>query len=150
MKKLFLLLLSIFIFSCSSDDSGDNEDSDLIVILNPPEWIQGTWYNEDNEELSNDYGWRFENENAIQILQGNDDFNAQESMTRELNNWDFLDNQDDVLEETITDDYYAFKVTRYGPEPFGIFTYAFEKISSTEIRWVTAPTSVNPVNLIKQ
>ncbi|MGL2992568.1 hypothetical protein [Flavobacterium sp. TSSA_36] len=39
MKKLLLLICTVFLFSCSSEEN----DSGSSSYYNPPAWIQGTW-----------------------------------------------------------------------------------------------------------
>lgn len=41
MKNTFLILITLLIISCNSDDSEFNK-----VIFHPPEWIIGTWNHE--------------------------------------------------------------------------------------------------------
>lgn len=44
MKRLLLLLVTVSMFSCSSDDSDENQQSGR--FLNPPAWLHGTWKND--------------------------------------------------------------------------------------------------------
>ena len=54
MKKTLLLLSVISIFGCSGSDDSDNVLSD-VATLNPPEWIQGTWLLDGDDN----HGFRF-------------------------------------------------------------------------------------------
>ncbi len=149
MKKLLLIIGIITICSCSSSD--EETKVELEVNLNPPEWIIGTWISQDVG--SNDFGWKFETNNAIQIVEGGDNgWNLKETATGILNGYDDLTNQNQVIVEDITNDSYSVKVTFYDTRPSMItyFTYKFVKISDTEIQWVTAPTSINPLTMTKQ
>ncbi|MFY7935958.1 MAG: hypothetical protein ACOVOQ_01165 [Flavobacterium sp.] len=48
MNKLFFILIFSVLFSCSSSDSEESNQSSSCI--NPPEWLQGTWVKYDNNE----------------------------------------------------------------------------------------------------
>ena len=143
MKNVLLFLTAILILSCSSDNS-DEEDLFVEVNLSPPEWIIGTWLDESN------FGWKFSQNNAIWIIQGQEDRNIKMLLERELNNWDFLTAKSDVLRENKSDTNYDITEILYStPSEPSEFTYRFLKISDTEIRWVNGP-GFQEYNLTKQ
>ena len=143
-----ILVVTLLIGSCSSEDNNISPDENLIeleVNLNPPDWIQGTWLDESSKS---EFGWKFTTDNAIWIIDGSEDFNLKEKATRELNNWDFLNSQDDVIVEHITDMSYRITTKKY--MPYSEFTYYFVKINENSTEWRTAPDPINPLLLLKQ
>lgn len=130
MKKnysLFVILI-ITLLNCSSDD--DSTTSSQIQI-NPPNWIQGEWLQDDN--FLGDTGWRFTNDDFIIILTGN------ESSQRDQLEI-FLDAGQDVsAQDEITNDTYEV-ISNF---PAGqTTTYSFTKISDTEIMWDSSSNAI--------
>lgn len=137
MTKHLLILTFLTFISCSSDDSNEESNNDLEVNLNPPDWIIGTWY--DETITDSDFGWKFTENNAIWIIQGKEDRDIKNLLQRELNNWDYLTTQDDVLRENQTENYYF--VTEILHAPRREFTYRFSRLSENQIQWVNAPAN---------
>lgn len=48
MNKLFFILVSLILFSCSSSE--DSGDSQTTTCINPPTWLHGTWVEYDTSE----------------------------------------------------------------------------------------------------
>ena len=44
MKKLLYLFLALTIISCGGDDNGNTNNNSSNLTINPPSWIQGTYY----------------------------------------------------------------------------------------------------------
>ncbi|PQJ80819.1 hypothetical protein [Polaribacter porphyrae] len=149
MKKLLLFVGIITLLSCSSNE--EETKTKLEVILNPPAWINGTWYSESIG--NNDYGWIFTDGNAIRMNQGSEQVNIKESTTSSLNGRDYLNQQSDFVKEIILDNRYSIEIEYHDPARPSIdheVLYEFIKISDTEIEWTTAPTSVKPLIMKKQ
>ncbi|MDP3946522.1 MAG: hypothetical protein Q8Q51_11570 [Lutibacter sp.] len=71
MKKITLILLmSIFILSCSKDDDTSNSK----ISINPPSWIQGTWVMEVNPytgaEMDTYIAYKFTSNNMYILMDG--------------------------------------------------------------------------------
>lgn len=121
MKKtvfVLVLMLSTFLFSCSSNDDNNSNTS---IQINPPTWIQGTWL----ESIDPDIGWRFTNDDIISII-GNVEMSQKEQLELGANN-----GQDVSVEEDSTSEYYSVQLNY----PAGqTVNYYFEKLSETQIR----------------
>ncbi|MCK0114966.1 hypothetical protein [Gelidibacter sp. F63206] len=120
MKNIFILFLTIAFFSCSSNDDNSSNDNNLI---NPPNWIQGTWLLETSPITS---GFRFTSNDFCLI-----------SSTSEICNKETLKLYQGSqvitnVKEKISSGNYELSITIGS----SIQTYRFEKVSSTEIRWL--------------
>ena len=127
MRTVFLILsvVSITLFSCSSndDDSISIEDS----LIHPPTWIQGTWNSrtEDAEYA----GLRFTKDDFL-LLQGSAGISHKELVEGHHNAGLPVE-----IEEEIEEDSYKETTYYYEEEPT---TYTFLKESVREIIWVEA------------
>lgn len=121
MKKtvfVLVLMLSTFLFSCSSNDDNNSNTS---IQINPPTWIQGKWL----ESIDPDIGWRFTSNDIISII-GNVEMSQKEQLELGANN-----GQDVSVEEDSTNEYYSVQLNY----PAGqTVNYYFEKLSETQIR----------------
>jgi len=125
MKKIlgFILLLTILFTSCSSNDD-DSRMSNFEI--NPPDWIQGTWMLEEENQAS---GYKFVNDDfcIISILQQT----CHKELLSQSNSSGVLTS----VNEEITENSYLIEMTLGGQ----IFTYEFIKISSNQIEWLNNP-----------
>jgi len=125
MKKIlgFILLLTILFTSCSSNDD-DSRMSNFEI--NPPDWIQGTWMLEEENQAS---GYKFVNDDfcIISILQQT----CHKELLSQSNSSGVLTS----VNEEITENSYLIEITLGGQ----IFTYEFIKISSNQIEWLNNP-----------
>jgi hypothetical protein len=125
MKKIlgFILLLTILFTSCSSNDD-DSRMSNFKI--NPPDWIQGTWMLEEENQAS---GYKFVNDDfcIISILRQT----CQKELLSQSNSSGVLTS----VNEEITENSYLIEITLGGQ----IFTYEFIKISPNQIKWLNNP-----------
>jgi|AntRauTorckE5430_2_1112549.scaffolds.fasta_scaffold17294_2 hypothetical protein len=125
MKKIlgFILLLTILFTSCSSNDD-DSRMSNFEI--NPPDWIQGTWMLEEENQAS---GYKFKNDDfcIISILRQT----CHKELLSQSNSSGVLTS----VNEEITENSYLIEMTLGGQ----IFTYEFIKISSNQIEWLNNP-----------
>ena len=109
MKKIALLisaniLLVLLITSCSKDD-----DSNSLSSFNPPNWIIGTWLEENDSEWSQIGGFKFTNNSIIDLdVDGSEIINYGESLQTGLKAGIIK------IEEIITDETYQVKVSTSG------------------------------------
>ncbi len=122
MKKIFAFALLITLFSCSSSD--DNNENSSNQVLNPPEWIQGSWANSLGGNL------RFTT----------DDFCIGLSTTEICNKDNYtnaVNSNLGTVTETITESLYKViaNITSIST------TYEFQKVSDTEFLFASSLTS---------
>lgn len=132
MKKLVVIFVSTILLNLSSCSSDSDNNSNSYDSINPPAWIQGTWIN----DLETG-GFKFTADD-ICVVTGN----IQQCYKEVLKQTDGSVVQKNV-KEVITDDYYSIEITLSSV----ITTYAFERISETEIEYIN---SVMNTVLIKQ
>lgn len=121
---LILCVATISLFSCTSNDNSiDQKDS----LINPPEWIQESWYSVDG--VSEHDGWRFTEDDFI-ILQAGIEI----SQKLQIEGYKNAGLNVEVVEE-IEEDWYS--ITQHLPMGQST-TYSFEKKSNTVIIWVQA------------
>lgn len=129
MRSLFLILciVSASLFSCTSDDnSSDNEEP----VMNPPEWIHGTWNSID--DASEFVGWRFTEEDIIILKE-----DVEVSQKLQIQGYENA-GLNVTVEEEIEEDWYS--VTLHLPLEETII-YSFERESDTVIIYVQESTS---------
>jgi hypothetical protein len=122
MKNLLYVLTAFLIFSCSPSDGGAGSSSS---DLNPPSWIQGTW-KQDNVGVGINNSFIFSTNDmcsnimgAQQCQQGLIDFARKGGMTVNV-------------VESITNTFYSAEIKYSNGQST---TYAFNKISNTEIEF---------------
>lgn len=129
MRPFFLILCiaTFSLFSCSSEDnSTDKEDP----VMNPPEWIHGTWNSIDN--LSEYIGWRFTEDDVIILKE-----DVEVSQSLQIRGYENAGLSVEI-EEEIEEDWYRLSLHL----PMGeTFIYSFEKESDTVIIYVEEATS---------
>ncbi|WP_288377621.1 hypothetical protein [uncultured Chryseobacterium sp.] len=124
MKKqllLSLLILSLFIISCSGndDDSTPQQNNPVTTqYFHPPAWIQGSW------KVGNTSYYKFTNDDFIYVMNG--------TSYKAILTQSAASNQTAKVDEIISDTDYNFTVTA-GPSSGN---YKFHKINSTQIQWV--------------
>ena len=135
-KFYFLLLVTSFIFGCSTDST----DSSSSSVYNPPTWIHGTWGLKANglTVLNDNPFYRFTSDNVCQII-----VNANSSMC-----WKETIQQTPSImsgnDNSTSTTYEASLISGNGAQTT---TLSFQKISSTKILWMS--TSVGDVELEK-
>jgi len=135
MKKIYILLLTtLIIFSCSSEESNSKNNS-----LNPPAWIQGTWAQKYGTNGSYTY-------QPIFTFTKNDfctiSLNSSICISESANNTPDL-----KIEETTTDSEYKFSFSIKGVTT----SYRFIKISNSKIEYDIYPDQNVPnMELFKQ
>ncbi|MBC3759225.1 hypothetical protein H7U19_12475 [Hyunsoonleella sp. SJ7] len=123
MKKILLLLMAIFLVGCSSSDDSDSKNQSLI---NPPNWIIGTWLLEEPNPRS---GYRFSSDDFCLVLFTTENC-FKESIRLSKSSGAVAD-----VEETNTDNNYSIKITLASQ----VITYEFNMLSATQIEWVNDP-----------
>ena len=135
-KFYFLLLVTSFIFGCSTDSTVSSSSS----VYNPPTWIHGTWGLKANglTVLNDNPFYRFTSDNVCQII-----VNANSSMC-----WKETIQQTPSImsgnDNSTSTTYDASLISGNGAQTT---TLSFQKISPTKILWM--PTSVGDVELEK-
>tara|TARA_R110001606_G_scaffold397909_1_gene575659 strand:- start:899 stop:1348 length:450 start_codon:yes stop_codon:yes gene_type:complete len=138
MKKMKLfcgILILLMVFSSCSDDNSDEQENlcgiESRVKISPPNWIQGTWVDpNDNEE-----GFRFTGDDII-LLNDND----QSSLIDSYLDPEFRGNSPYIMEEVIeTDDTYEVNIQLYDDETCEeVFTnpiWKWTKVDDNTIRY---------------
>lgn len=126
----YFLILSIAIvslFSCTSDDNSSDKKE---PVMNPPEWIHGTWNSMDG--VSEYIGWRFTEEDVILLKEG-----VEVSQKLQIKGYENAGLRVEVVEE-IEEDWYSLSLLL----PMGeTIIYSFEKESETVLIWLEEGTS---------
>lgn len=129
MRPYFLILCiaTLSLFSCTSDDnSTDKEDP----VMNPPEWIHGTWNSID--ELSEYVGWRFTEDDVIILKE-----DVEVSQKLQIKGYENAGLNVEVVEE-IEEEWYSLSLQLPMEETI---TFSFERESDTVIIYVHESTS---------
>lgn len=128
MKKIALfttLILSIILTSCSSDSDGNSSSS---ININPPAWIQGTWWEEGQVS-----GFKFTSNDIITLFS-----NTQQSQRELLELGESAGETVSASDES-TSDYYSVELNF----PAGqTVIYSFNKLTDNQINWTTVSASV--------
>lgn len=127
MKIIKLLLISLIIFSCSKDDDPEFKRDNL---LNPPNWIHGTWKNP-NTEWDPAYTFIFSKDNVILK------FNNSEPIYTD-NFLSIIKEQSLLVSEKISNSEYSFALEN--PVNGDIGEYLFEKSTNNEILYLIPNT----------
>ena len=125
MKKhiLILFLLMTVLYSCSSDDEGVANSQ---IQINPPSWIQGTWFLEGSEIES---GYKFTSNDFIII-----NLNIESSQRQQLKLFSGVDSDVEVSAlDSSSENSYSITLNFPGTS----FNYTFDRISDTEIQSTT-------------
>ncbi len=124
MKHIFYFMAALLLFTacCSNDD--DNNDSDN--LLSPPTWIHGTW-------MIETVGFTFTSNNVM--------------LHNSPVSTDFLETVTNsqgmvTVRDATTNSTYTVYMAQMGQT----LTYKFEKVSSTQIKWISS----SPITLTKQ
>jgi hypothetical protein len=135
-----IILLSVFItLNISCDKSDNNNTKELRTVnLNPPEWIIGTWLDEDRDY---DSGWSFSGNDVIYINKCND-CSGESLIDRAEYILNSAGNESSYVDEIITENYY--KVFIYRNDRSGSFQeeYSFFKRPNNQIEWTPTPPGV--------
>ena len=116
-KSLGLLLLFISVLtSCSSSDDSSSSSSGI----NPPNWLLGSWY--DDEEYKSS-GFKFTKDDLCTLI-SNADLCYKEQLRLTSSGGGINE-----VEETSTEDSYSIKITMSGYS----LIYSFDRISDTVI-----------------
>lgn len=127
MKKLLLLLVSVSLLSCSSDDSNDAQQNTR--YLNPPSWIQGTWKN----EIS---GFAFKEHDFCTVVSNNETC-IDQSLQASANSGASVSSSEHIK----SDSEYKFSYTIAGSAS----AFHFRKVTDTKIEFVNPNNSLpNP------
>lgn len=125
MKKINIKLFTIIgvllfsLVSCSSDDNDDSNNGQ--ISINPPQWIQGKWLQEDNSTV---VGYRFTSNDFITIV-ANVETSQREQLEAFANS-----GQSVSATDSSTDSTYSVTINTIGGQST---IYNFTKISDTEI-----------------
>lgn len=126
MKKLLYLFLAITIISCGGDDDGTTSSSSNLTI-NPPAWIQGTYYQVFTTGEVLPYGYEFKADDFCSISNNLATCNKEQLEFYESGTTLFAD----VYEES-DNSRYLLEITFQSLTS----TYEFEKVSSTSIKQI--------------
>lgn len=126
MKKTFLIFSTLLLASCSSDNSSTNSDN---TSINPPNWIQGTWYLDNNGTADKSTGYTFKkNDFCLNV------FNTQ-TCFGESNNLIKSGGGYTEVEEEKSDNEYKISITQVNTTVI----YHFKKITAKKIEWINDP-----------
>jgi len=127
MKKLLYLFLAITIISCGGDDdSGNTNNNSSNLTINPPSWIQGTYFQEVAGQIL-PQGYEFKPDDFCSVS-SNISACYQAQLDLYANNPSF---ETDVYEESSGSRYFIELTIG-----LGIYSYEFEKVSSTSIKQI--------------
>lgn len=122
MKKILLLFTSFLVLSCSS-----NDDIAKGLSINPPSWLQGTWFVEGG---ASETGFKFTSNDFCLVV-----LSSQQTCFKEaLKQTQTAGANASVIEEKNNDSYFI-EITLASQ----VTTYEFHRISSTKIEWVNDP-----------
>lgn len=115
------ILLALLISACSKDEDTTSSSSSF----NPPNWIIGTWLDENDSEWSQIGGFKFTNNSIIDLdVDGSEIINYNESLKAGLKTGIIK------IEEITTDNTYNVKVITSG---VSTIDYTYNKGSSNTI-----------------
>jgi hypothetical protein len=123
-----MMLLVFTTISCNKSDDDDAKEL-RTVNLNPPEWIIGTWLDEDKDY---DLGWSFSN-NDVNYINECSQCSGENLIERAEYILNTAGNESSYVNEYITDSYY--KVIIYRNDRYGSSTeeYNFFKRNNNQI-----------------
>ncbi len=138
MKKTLLLFAIAILVSCSSDDESTNSKNSSI---NPPNWIQGKWFQENNGTIDKNTGYTFKkNDFCLNVFNTETCFGVTTNPT--ISAGGFV-----KIEELVNDNEYKISIIQDN----STLTYHFKKISATKIEWLNDPIgSLDETYYIKQ
>lgn len=124
---LFLIVITLINFGCSSDSSDSSSDS----VYNPPSWIQGTWGTRANgsTQVLNNYYYKFTSDNVCQLvlLTGDNALCWKDAIQQSPNTMSGNDTATDT-------NYEASLISSNG---LSTITFRFQKVSPTKILWIS-------------
>ena len=126
MKKLLYLFLAITV-ACSDDDSGNTNNNNSNMTINPPSWIQGTYYQEAPNGQIIDNGYEFKSDDFCTVASI-----VASCFQAQLDLYEYAPNFETNVYEEIDSNRYFIEIT-LGPQ---IVNFEFEKVSSTRIRQI--------------
>lgn len=123
MKKMLLISIILLFISCSSDKDSTSSDS---TSINPPSWIQGSWYLVGLDGVDKMSGYSFKKNDFCQIV-----FNTQSCFKQSI---DLMKSGGGYIkvDEVINDNEYKISITQFSTTTI----YNFKKISATKIEWI--------------
>ena len=128
MKKLLYLFLALTIISCGgNDDSGNTNNNSSNLTINPPSWIQGTYFQYLGNGQVSIVGYEFKPDDFCSVL-SNTAYCNKAQVGYYVDNSNFETN---VYEE-IDSNRYFIEIT-LGAQ---ISDFEFEKVSSTSIKQI--------------
>jgi len=125
-KKTLLILTLVLLASCSSDNEDSNSNNNSI---NPPDWIQGSWFQEDNGTIDKNNGYTFKkNDFCLNVFNTQTCFGANYSIGTQVN-------AIIKIEEVKNDIEYKISIIQNN----STLVYHFKKITATKIEWINDP-----------
>lgn len=121
-KLLFVLVTTVFLFGCSSDDATEST-----AVYNPPTWIQGTWglKADANLSISETPLYKFTTDNFCQITNGTN------------NCWkELVQLTPQLISGSDTETASTYEVKLVQSSTNVTITLLFKKVSATKIIWV--------------
>lgn len=128
MKKtnlIYIFIIALLSISCSSDDDSSNTSTNAI---NPPDWIQGTWLQQNGNSTTQN-GFKFTSDDFITISS-----NIQISWKDNVNNSNNVGANTDV-NENVNENEYKIDITITSQT----VSYYFEKRNDNVIEWTNDP-----------
>jgi hypothetical protein len=141
MKKnglfLSLLIVSVF-FGCSNDD--DNNSNTSNILYSPPSWIIGTWIQEESIGTGAENGWKFTNNDFIQIAPAGIEQNHSQQVRS-------MSQMGAFLNDDLDGDEYSITWSLGG----GVqVTNTYERINNQSIKWAEGSFGSSEAIYIKQ
>ncbi|MBC7642768.1 MAG: hypothetical protein H7174_10605 [Flavobacterium sp.] len=136
MKKIILLFAFSMLFSCSKSDSNTSNSPTASSTndFHPPSWIQGNYKQTIGNNVIAQNGFNFSSNDLVVVTSAGSLLSQQGS----VNSARTYGSQSVTVIETITNTLYSAQINY--PSGQSVI-YAFDKISSTKIKWQAAPTA---------
>jgi hypothetical protein len=141
MKKTFFILsimLTSFMFSCSNDDDDNNLNTSNIEY-SPPSWIIGRWIQDFSIGTGAENGWRFTNNDFIQIAPAGIEQNHSQQVRS-------LSQMGAFLYDDLDGDIYSVTYSTGGPQ----VKLSFERIDNQSIKWIEGSFGSSEAIYLKQ
>ena len=129
MKKIYLILIAVLVFSCSADDPEFERNN----LFNPPNWIHGTWTGDASGLLQVTIEYVFTIDNIKQTR-----FTTDNNGVVKVNNYKDLKSSYtgivNSIDENISSNNYSYTLPEnlmYSPN--GDSFYSFKKISANQV-----------------
>lgn len=143
-EAMFYLSIMVMMFSCSSSDNGDSDNS--LSCVNPPDWLIGTWvhYSNDGEVEENKYIVSEDN-----IIAFDYDIST-DWQVADCNN--IVDNSilTIEIEEFYTTEYYLFRKTQTSAGTSVPFNRYFFKVDNNTMNYSNWEDGEPSINYIRQ